>query len=261
MHEDSDVDGAESSPLSDLVAEYLDRLNAGETLDPIAILTRHAELGEKLLEELYAFLDLGSRVGLAGPGEAPPEIADYDLRRVVGRGGMGVVYEAWQNSMNRRVALKVLAPGSLRDARALARFVREAQLAGTLEHPNIVSVYGIGLESETPYYAMEYVAGSNLAETLREASAEARRDGADDPGSDSAVSFVTRQLEGQRDLPEAVPARGNHAELCTRLARAFAGVAEGLQHAHDRGIVHRDIKPSNLIVDPQGRLRIRNCAK
>src|SRR5262249_10498146 len=94
-------------------------------------------------------------------------LGDYTLLRQVGRGGMGVVYEAWQRSMDRRVALKVLPAGLLADSRAVARFRREAKLAGRLHHPNVVSAYGMGVEGGVPCFAMEFVDGETLEQVLR----------------------------------------------------------------------------------------------
>ena len=94
-------------------------------------------------------------------------IRSSDCFREIGRGGMGVVYEAWQGTMNRQVALKVLPVGVAVDTKAVARFVREAQVAGNLQHPNVVAVYGVGVDERTPYYSMEYVEGETLAQILR----------------------------------------------------------------------------------------------
>ncbi len=142
-------------------AEYAERLTAGETLDPKAILSEHPEFGKDLLEYLEDFLDLGAdaRCPLASFG-------DYELLRQVGRGGMGVVYDAWENSMDRRVALKVLPAAVAADNKTFMRFCREARLAGKLHHPNIVPVFGMGIKQESPHYAMEYVEGETLAQIV-----------------------------------------------------------------------------------------------
>ncbi len=213
-------------PLGELYAEYVDRLNRGESIDPDEILAAHPEEAPELLEMLESF------IGPEADWHPPPtQFADYSLARRIGRGGMGVVYDAWQHSMNRRVALKVLPAAVAADPRASARFMREAQTAGQLNHPNIVHVHGLGIEESTPYYAMEYVEGETLARILA----------------------GIKKVEPEADTPFGAR---DGIDYFGRLARAFVGVAEGLHHAHSKGVVHRDIKPSNLILDPEGRLRV-----
>jgi tetratricopeptide (TPR) repeat protein len=215
--------------LERLLAGYVDRLNAGERLDPAAIMDRHPELGEELLDELEIFLDLET----ATESEPLGVLGDYKLLRRLGRGGMGVVYEAHQIALDRRVAVKVLPAGLLADSRAVSRFLREAKAAGRLQHPNIVSVFGMEVQANTPYIVLEYVDGENLAQVL------ARLRGG-----------VLETAKGPFDTREV------NIIYCGKVAEAFAAVAEGLAHAHAKGVVHRDIKPSNLILDREGRVRI-----
>ncbi|MBN1420628.1 MAG: protein kinase, partial [Planctomycetes bacterium] len=191
-------DDARERLIEVLFSRYVDRLNAGEALDREEIYDAHPDLADELFERLRDYEDLGCEAaddGILGV------VGDYQLLRPIGRGGMGIVYEAWENSMDRRVALKVLPPGIAADARTFTRFVREARVAGRLQHSNIVSVYGMGIREETPYYAMEFVEGETLAQRL------ARMRAADGGG-------------------EAI----EHASWAT----AFAGVAEGLSYAHRR---------------------------
>ncbi|MBI4601057.1 MAG: protein kinase [Planctomycetes bacterium] len=209
--------------IDELVAAYVDRLNAGQRIDPGSILEEQPSVGPEVLRRLEAFLDLAAAVDDAPRLNA---IGDYRLLCRIGRGGMGVVYEAWQGSMDRRVALKVLPPGAADDDRAFQRFLREAKAAGKLSHPSIVGVHAMGLEGETPYYAMELIDGESLARLLARKTEDGRVDA----------------FGGNDNLPV----------YANRAAEAFAGVAEGLQHAHSRGIVHRDIKPSNLILERGG---------
>lgn len=222
--------GRKPDDLSRLVSEYVDRLNTGERLDPAELLLRHPRLGEEILAQLEIFVAISS--GSPDPDPLPlGTLGDFTLRRPIGHGGMGVVYEAHQNSMDRVVALKVLPPGVAADDRAFHRFMQEAKTAGRLNHHSVVSVYSTGVEEGTPWYSMEYVDGETLAQIL----ARLRTDG-----------------------PEAVTPFGRSSEqqFYLRLAEAFASVADGLHHAHSKGVVHRDIKPSNLILDRQDRLRI-----
>src|SRR5262249_6036763 len=105
------------------------------------------------------------------PGPAEPMVAgplgDYRLLREVGRGGMGVVYEAEQLSLGRRVALKVLPFAAALDARQLQRFKNEAQAAAHLHHPNIVPIHAVGVERGVHFYAMQLIEGQSLAALIR----------------------------------------------------------------------------------------------
>ncbi|MCH9035518.1 MAG: serine/threonine-protein kinase, partial [Planctomycetes bacterium] len=221
--------GHEEHELEKLFASYVDRLNRGDELNPQEILAKHPLVGEQLLACLEDFV---------GAGNAPINVqlqtlGDYTLRRQIGRGGMGVVYDAWQNSLDRQVALKVLPVGIAADDRTFHRFMREAKTAARLNHENVVRVYGMGVESNTPYFAMEYVDGKTLGQLL--AKRETDTDEVIEPP-------FGRTKEGLVDYP--------------RIATAFADMADGLHHAHSKGVIHRDIKPSNLILDGAGRLRI-----
>ncbi|MGI9456685.1 MAG: protein kinase domain-containing protein, partial [Aeoliella sp.] len=217
-------------------AEYVDRLMAGEVVDIDEVRTDHPDMSSELVEQLRAFQQMTSEDEI---DVTPTILGDYGLLRQIARGGMGIVYEAWQNSLNRQVAVKTLTGGSAAGGKAVARFMREAQVAAKLNHPNIVSVIAVGMESNTPYYAMEFVDGDTLAQRL-----DHLRKQADESGAMSEDDFGSRYF--------------------LNTASCFVGVAEGLQHAHRKGVTHRDVKPSNLIFDhaktsddlPDGELRI-----
>ena len=210
--------------IEEVFEDYIRRINEGEPLERREVKERYPEFAEPLLERLEMFelidrepaeeRDLGS-------------IADYTLIRQIGRGGMGVVYEAEQTSMHRRVALKVLRTTDAADATSVARFAREARIAGSLHHPNIVPVFAMGIADQTPYYAMEFVEGETLSQAVARSEAP----------SDSVTA---------RRLPFGSP---DDVRFFANVAEAFAAVAEGLDYAHSQGVIHRDIKPSNLIVD------------
>ncbi|MBI4583033.1 MAG: protein kinase [Planctomycetes bacterium] len=220
-------DGDENGVLDGLLAEYVDRMQSGEILLKEEILRDHPDIGSELLRKLQVFQD----IGFQADGEPLGTLGDYTLRRQIGRGGMGVVYEAWENSMDRRVALKVMPKAVAVDTRAVARFIQEAQLAGKLSHPNIVHIHGMGVKEQIPYYAMDFVEGETLAQIVAKIK---------ESESDAETPF------GKKD----------DVRYFANIAEVFAAVADGLQHAHSKKIIHRDIKPSNLILDGEGRLRI-----
>jgi tetratricopeptide (TPR) repeat protein len=224
---DGDRDPSEER-VAELLCGYLERLNAGEQLDEQTIRSEHPELAEELLAELRMLEMVPSDTVRSAPLGT---LGDYTLRRQIGRGGMGIVYEAWENSMDRPVALKILPAGVAADDKAFNRFMREARTAGKLSHSNIVPVFGVGIKERTPYFAMEFIEGETLAQVL------ARIKEADD---EAETPFGPRERQ----------------DYFVRLGAGFAEVADGLQHAHSKGVVHRDIKPSNLILDSEGRLRI-----
>jgi formylglycine-generating enzyme required for sulfatase activity len=155
--------------------------------------------------------------GAGQPSGALPEaFGRYRILRELGRGGMGVVYQARHTVMNRQVVIKVISKALLDHPDALGRFRREVQAAAQLSHPKIVAAYDAEQAGDTHFLVMEFVPGRSLAEVL--------------------------QLKGP--LPVA------HA---CHYARQ---VALGLQHAHERGMVHRDIKPANLMLTPKGQVKI-----
>jgi len=199
--------------LADLFEEVTRRLEAGEPLDVEAYAAEHLECAEQLRELLPALEFLVDLSGVAARGgssvtrlpaaDSPAPVrgtlGDYRILREIGRGGMGVVYEAEQISLHRRVALKVLPFAAVLDPRHLQCFKNEAQAAASLEHPNIVNVYSVGCERGVHYYAMQYVEGRTLAEVIRQlAGARDQRPGTRDQGRGVATSVATLS-RGTRD--------------------------------------------------------------
>jgi tetratricopeptide (TPR) repeat protein/predicted Ser/Thr protein kinase len=273
--------GADDPLLAEVVAEVTDRLRAGGVVDLEAYAARHPGLAGPLRELFPALRLLGAMSGSGAPGEGParspveppPEVrtlGDFRPHREVGRGGMGVVYEAEQVSLGRRVALKVLPSAGLLDPRQLRRFQNEARAAAYLHHTNIVPVYAVGCERGVHFYAMQFIDGHNLADLLRllcraaappadtlAAAPPAAGDGRTAPYEGSpeepaAPDAATGPPAGRDTLFSTGPGRGR--DYFRRVAELGAQAADALDHAHQLGIVHRDVKPGNLLVDAAGRL-------
>jgi tetratricopeptide (TPR) repeat protein len=214
--------------LAELVERFLDRVQGGERVDSLAFAGEHPEHAEALLALLPAAATMArlrsSALRSGGPAVHvrldSGAIGGYRIVREIGRGGMGVVYEAEQVTPCRKVALKVLPISSATDPRQIERFRIEGQAAAALDHPHIVPVFEIGCEDGVHFYAMQFIDGYSLAALIHGAR------------SDDSPTIVT------------------HRES----ARLALQAAEALAHAHDLGIVHRDVKPANLLVDPAGHL-------
>ena len=214
-----------TTPPAALLDALLEQLRRGEAIDLEALVAAHpADASEirqlaavvqfvhEAAEQIDPLADLDARVRLS---RQKPTLGDFRVVREIARGGMGVVYEAHQLSLDRKVALKVLLPGVTVSPRALERFVREAKTAGVLQHNHIVPVYYVGEHDAIPYFAMQYIEGVSLAEELR-----------------------AKRAEGFK--PDAAWFR--------RVATWGRQIADALRHAHGQAVIHRDIKPSNVLL-------------
>ena len=148
-----------------------------------------------------------------------PGLVGYELLREIGRGGMGVVYEALHHATKRRVAVKTLSNRRAAGSRSGRRFAREIELVADMRHPNIVTVYDSGTTAEgNLFFAMELVHGCDLR------------------------TWVDR-LAGSARSP-------------VELIKLFCRICEPIVYAHRRGVIHRDLTPSNILVDELGEPRI-----
>lgn len=169
--------------------EYLAELEAGNKPDRQSYLTQFPELAGQL-SECFDGIDLAQSLRPPVPiPQSQPEftatpLGDFQILNEIGRGGMGVVYEAIQLSLGRRVALKVLPFAAAIDAKQLQRFKNEATAAAQLHHTNIVPVYAVGCERGVHFYAMQLIEGRSLSALIR----ELRGDSPNDPSSSALAT-------------------------------------------------------------------------
>ncbi len=192
-------------------------------------------------------------------------LGDFEILDELGRGGMGIVYRARQTSLNRDVALKILPGAAWRGGSAVIRFRREAQAAARLNHANVVPIYAQGEHEGSYYYAMKLIDGVTLDTALRTRPELLSSNFAfpstfpalrSDYGRGAGSAVGVGDAPGSADVTsDAGPIVRTGADF-QHLASLMAGVAEGLAHAHESGVIHRDIKPRNLILGEGGRLYI-----
>jgi WD40 repeat protein/serine/threonine protein kinase len=288
---------AEVHPVEALAEEYLRRHRQGEQPSMAEYLERYPVLAEQIRAIFPALIaveqlkppstDAGAAADAVtlGPPGRRERIGAYRLLRVLGRGAMGVVYEAEHESLGRRVALKVLPVDAARDAKLLARFQRESRAAAQLHHSNIVPVFEVGQEGDVFFYAMQYIQGQPIDAVIRELQRLRAASGGSSAQDNGAASAVARSLlngefepvraadatlDAEPQFSGAPPTEGtgetaalsgqselsmvesNYRLYCRNVARLGLQVAEALTYAHDRGIIHRDIKPANLLLDTNG---------
>lgn len=220
------ADPTEGESLVDrLFADHLagEQVDRGAGARPRTAKVEETQLDERDNEDLLRRLQALDFVdSLVGSGVSLPErIGDYRIKSLLGRGGMGTVYGAFQESLEREVALKVLAPALYADPTMRRRFRIEARATAALHHQHIVPIYDFGEAQGLLYFAMEKIDGVSLDRHIVNARLRGK------------PLFSPREAAGR-----------------------FVGVAEALAHAHRRRILHRDVKPANLLVHADGTLAL-----
>jgi hypothetical protein len=228
----------ESAALESLMAEiadeYRQRLNRGEEPDIEEYIQRYTQLAGVLRQLLPALAivrlpnseSAGAILPLACPEPAAGCLGDYRLLREVGRGGMGIVYEAEQVSLGRRVALKVLPFAAALDPKQLQRFRIEAQAAAHLHHTNIVPVHAVGCERGVHFYAMQYIEGQTVAALIRELRQLAGLEAPDPSASAVPASALAGELLSGRWAPAKEGPAGDVHTGQQALPQGAVGVRE-----------------------------------
>jgi serine/threonine protein kinase/ABC-type phosphate/phosphonate transport system substrate-binding protein len=153
------------------------------------------------------------------------KVGDYILGKQIGSGGMGLVYQAHQISLNRKVALKFVRDSQVASPALLRRFTIEAEAAARLHHPNIVRIHEISETDGQPFISMDLIEGESLKYLLAKGD------------------FSIRKEDG---------AKSNHRSKQVAIARLIAKTARAVHHAHERGVLHRDLKPANILIEASG---------
>lgn len=238
--------------LAELADEFSQRLRDGNPLDVEALIEQKPEVGDEVAEilETAAMLErMREQQVLAAGGPAighrvPDHLGEFEIVQEIGRGGMGVVFEAVQQPLNRRVAVKVLPNAALWDAGSIARFRREAETAARLHHSHIVPVFGVGQQDGCHFYAMQFIEGETLASLIESGKkGKPKRER-------GAVAIAESTFRSRFGLPLERDAYQRS------IAEMISEAADALDYAHAQGTLHRDIKPSNLLLDLHGHIWI-----
>ncbi|HEX2477444.1 MAG TPA: serine/threonine-protein kinase [Lacipirellulaceae bacterium] len=262
MSETNGYSSSDAGPVEAALADYFSRLDRGEPIDVTEIIARNPGCEAGLRQFLRQERNLHQAVATAASSITPHDelagriVGDFRLKRVIGRGGMGVVYEAEQVSLGRRVALKVLPFAAMLDKQHLARFKNEARAAATLDHENIVAVYSVGSDGDLHYYAMQLIAGQSLAQVIAamRAKSVANRSSVAVAADSTVTDHRPRTTDFEPAAEIAALPEFNSHEYFSTIVRLGIQAAEALDHAHQNGVLHRDIKPANLLLDGAGKL-------
>jgi len=259
-------------PVEVLASEFLESLRGSTRPDIEAYVKKYPELAEQIrelfpvlaaLEDWKAYRERTSFEHRSIETLTNELFGEFCIVREVGRGGMGVVFEAREQSTARRVAIKVIP--FLESKRLRESFEREARTAARLRHNHIVPVYAYGRHDGLSYYVMRLIEGVGLDWMIRQLAVEgsvlpkqismqfATLGDANRPQSDvrptvpSTTEFTTLR-------ESSAFASGMRCDSWHEFARIGAQAAHALNYAHTRGTLHRDIKPANLLIDPEGRI-------
>ncbi len=256
------VSDSQIETLVKLVDEYLARRRRGEQTSVGEYVHKFPNLADGIRElfPLSAMMDdlsspdeQPSKDGRDGEasvdnlqGVPPKSLGEYRIIRQVGRGGMGIVYQAEHARLSRHVAIKVLHPAGPITPGQRERFEREARAAARLHHTNIVPVFDVGEDGGAVFYTMQLIRGQGLDKWLDETRESSG------PERFSAESGSFRACADSRPKRQDSPLVPWEKLGWSGIARIGIQIADALQYAHSHGTLHRDIKPSNLLLDTRG---------
>lgn len=272
-------------PVEALGEEYLERRRRGEDPQIGEYTDAHPQLADGIREHFPTMLALEQLKSCSLSSSAEtirfgidqlPQLSDFRIVRELGRGGMGVVYEAEEQSLHRRVAVKVFPRKVLGDTHQLRRFHLEAQTAARLHHTNIVPIFGVGNEHDLHFFVMQRIEGVSLEDIIQGTSgksgpedptAKETKAKLQSPGSTTSIDLKTRSGSSssspRRDWTTSsqTGSRVGETDIVDRyqqrtewkwVTNIGIQVADALSYAHAQGVLHRDIKPANILLDPYG---------
>ena len=242
-------DTTPDAELEDLVATCLGRMEDEGSAALEALCAEHPLHAAALRRRVGLLLSTSLVDARAAGARLPTRLGDFELRGLLGAGAMGVVHVAWQRSVGREVAVKLVRPELLLFPASRARFEREVLLVARLRHPAILPILAVGEEGGVPWYATELVHGCSLAELLQRLRARFGSARAIEPAEVPGLVAGGGAPPGWTGEPWRPPRTWRELALgmALELARALA-------HAHGRGVLHRDVKPSNVLCSSDGRV-------
>lgn len=267
---DATLSASCNSPIVAAVKRYMAMIESGTDPTPDQFCLEYPDIADELKQCLAGLVLVENGFGRERPADVPNSIpipmsfdadipaalGDFRIVRELGRGGMGIVYEALQLSLGRRVALKVLSFAGGLDTIRLQRFRNEAQAAAQLHHTHIVPVYAVGVDRGVHYYAMQLIDGRSLAQVIDSARlAKQTKTTKEQKSSDTKSNSSTLETKNL-DATQSINSRSGRNRYFKNAARMMVQAASALAHAHLYGVVHRDIKPANLMLDPIGNIWI-----